>query len=194
MKFLCVSLLAMLFAVSCQKKERTVVVEDQRELTMFDQQRPINIIDVPPKNWRQIPSTQFRQLNYLAGENEAVEIFLGKAGGDVVANATRWLGQFQKPAVTDLNSLTKMELLDTEAYLLEAKGDYTPGMGQPPMKDQAMFGALIADGDGVLSIKMVGPSDEVEAMRQDFLDYCKSLRLSTVNRIQNPAENTAQDE
>lgn len=194
MKFSFLPLLATFAFVSCQKKEHSVVVDQQRELTMFDKQHPINIADIPPKGWRQIPSTQFRQLNYLAGKNEEVEIFIGKAGGDVIANATRWLGQFKKPPVTDLDGLTQMELMGTQAYLLEAKGEYSPGMGQAPVPEQAMFGALLSTGDGVLTVKMVGPDTAVEGMRQDFLDYCKSLRLDDVNRTQNKEGEPAKDE
>lgn len=194
MKFLFLPLLAAFAFVSCQKKEHSVVVDQQRELTMFDQQHPINIVDVPPNGWRQIPSTQFRQINYLAGKKENVEVFIGKAGGDIIANATRWLGQFQKPAITALDGLTQMKLMGTQAYLLEAKGDYTPGMGQAAVENQALFGALLSTGDGVLTVKMVGPADEVEEMRQDFLDYCKSLRLDDVNRTEKEAGKPASDE
>lgn len=194
MKFPFLPLLAAFAFLSCQKKEHSVVVDQQRELTMFDKQHPINIADAPPNDWRQIPSTQFRQINYLAGKNEEVEVFIGKAGGDVIANATRWLGQFKKPPVTALDGLTSMKLMGTQAYLLEAKGDYTPGMGKAPVPNQALFGALLSTGDGVLTVKMVGPADEVEKMRQDFLDYCKSLRLDDVNRTQNEEGKPAKNE
>ncbi|MGE9268669.1 MAG: hypothetical protein ACQKBY_11275 [Verrucomicrobiales bacterium] len=178
--------LALAALASCQKKEQVVVVDEQRERTLFDEQRPLNIVDRPPSSWRQIPSTQFRKINYLAGPEEKVEIFVGQAGGGVEANATRWLGQFGKPAVESLSELTELPIMDTRGYLLEAQGDYEPGMGRPPAKDQAMFGALIPTGDGVLTIKMVGPAASVEAQREDFLNYCKTMALSDVTRIQRP--------
>ncbi len=187
MKYPLFMLAAFLVLASCRKKEISVVVDEQREMSMFDKQRPINIVDVPPEGWRQIPSTRFRQINYVAGPNELVQVFIGKAGGDILNNATRWMGQFAKPPVKSADALTQLTLMDTQAYLLEAKGDYTPGMGKLPEKNQAMFGALISTGDGVLTVKMVGPAAEVENLRKDFLDYCKSLRLSHANRIESDA-------
>lgn len=168
--------------VSCKQGDSEVVAE-KRERTLFDEQRPLNIVDAPPAGWRQIPATRFRAVNYVAGDEEKVEIFLGKTGGDLLTNATRWMGQFGKEPVTDPKTLTELEMMGARAYLLEAKGNYEPGMGQSAVSDQALFGALIPAGDGVLTVKMVGPAAEVEAMRGDFLTYCKSLELSRVNEF-----------
>ena len=65
--------------------------------------------------------------------------------------------------------------------MLEAKGTFSSGMGRPPAEGYALFGAIVpVGGERVLTVKMTGPEADVEPMRQDFLDYCKSLKFSSV--------------
>ena len=169
--------------LSCQKKVEEITVTEQRELTLFDRITAGNLIDEPPLSWRRLPGTDFRILNYLGGQDEAVEIFLGTSGGGVLENANRWLGQFGHEQIADLSALTPQTVLSRRAYLLEAKGEYASGMGQGKKENQALFGALIPFSDSILTVKLVGPADAVEPMRQEFVDYCKSLKLDDVNRM-----------
>ena len=96
--------------LSCQKQKDEITVTEQRELTMFDEKLPSNIIDEPADTWRQIPSTDFRLLNYLGGEKENVEIFIGVSGGGLLGNANRWMGQFGQAEVSSEDELTQVSI------------------------------------------------------------------------------------
>ena len=87
------ALLALMTALltSCHESERAISVTETRELTLFDLKYQANIKDLPPLEWRRIPGTENRALNYVTGPDDSVEIFMGVFGGGVLPNANRWL-------------------------------------------------------------------------------------------------------
>ena len=49
-------------------------------------------------------------------------------------------------------------------------------MGRPPMPDYGLTGVIAATGDGVLTVKMVGPKAAVAAEFERFKAFCVSLK------------------
>ena len=172
--------------VSCKDSEQSIIVTETRPLTLYDQKYPGDIHDRPPLEWRRIPSTRFRAVNFVAGENDTVEIFMGNSRGNIIANANRWLGQFGAEPKASREDFPTVEILGASSALIEAEGNYTPGMGAPDAESYALVGAIRATGDEVLTFKMVGPIQEVSKLREDFLTYCTSLTFHSPASIDSP--------
>jgi hypothetical protein len=177
-----------LIGVSCHETDRSILVTETRELTLFDRTYPGKIKDYPPLAWRRIHGTQMRALNYLAGPDDSVQIFMGTSGGGVLGNVNRWLDQYGVSTPASLESLEKIEVLGREAYLVEATGDFGGGMGQLPKKNQSVMGLVRSQGgEDVLTLKMTGPAKAVAAERERFIAYAKALEVFSPEVFDEPS-------
>lgn len=167
----CVLLLP--FIVSCRKKEK-VVVTAQRELTMYDNGRDPLVAVMPPE-WRQVPGTQFRIFNYRFGKDG--EVFVGRAKGGVLANVNRWMGQLGQAPADSLDNLEKVTVLGRQGVLVTTTGDFAGGMGQPPREGAGLAGIIVPVGGGLLTVKMMGDADAVEAERGRLIQFASNLRI-----------------
>ena len=138
--------------------------------------------------WRRLPGTQFRLINYVAGENDSVEIVVGETQGDLLANANRWLGQFGLTPVQSLEFLGRTAMLGRDAYLVEGKGTYSPGMGRAPKEGYAMIGVIRESPVNLVTLKMIGPAAEVEKQRNDLFEYMRSFKPIYDHKIDSPVE------
>lgn len=166
--------------VSCRKKEK-VVVEKQRTLTMHDQEND-RLVAVMPPEWRQLPGTQFRLLNYRFGEDG--EVYVSTARGSVLANLNRWLQQFGQPPVTDTDAYPKITVLGSEGIIVNATGKFGGGMGKPARENAALMGVIVALGDELLTVKMIGDKQAVLAEKERMEQFCKKLRIREVSSDQ----------
>jgi len=173
---------AVLALVSCGKKESDVVVTETRALTTKDSLAKLSASDderfsnaipspvraTPPENWLAVRATEFRQLNYRFGTSGTGEVFVSVAGGSLLDNANRWLGQFGAPALTSetFAAQEKVPMLGAEGLWLEALGTYASGMGQPPREGYALAGVLVVANQRLVTVKMIGPAAEVAAERE----------------------------
>jgi len=164
-----------LISSSCHESEKIITVSEKRERTLFDERFSADIKDRPPLGWRAIPTTQFRLKNYLAGPDEQVQIFFGITQGEVLQNANRWLGQFSISPAADLDAFKNVPMLGAQAYLVEASGKFGGGMGQAPKDDHGLLGLIRPQKGNVLTIKMTGPKSSVEGLREEFLEYARTL-------------------
>ena len=167
-----VCLLLQPFLISCKKKDQ-ITVTDQRELTMHD--RPSGLVAVMPPEWRQVPGTRFRLLNYRFAEDS--EVFLGRSKGDVLANINRWLGQFGGSPLDTLDGLEKVEILGKQGFFVTATGNFGGGMGRPPRENAALAGIIVQIGDGLITLKMVGDAEAVSAEHERLKQFSNDLRI-----------------
>jgi len=172
----------------CRDANPVVEVTDTRRLTYFDKSPSGNIIDQPPLGWRTIPPSQFRDMNFVAGSDEKVEIYVTNANGSVIDNANRWLGQFGLSPVSEVGVFQNLEILGRTSVLVEAEGSFGGGMGGEAMEDYAMLGAIRPTNGGLLTVKMVGPKVEIENLRDEFIGYCESMRSTSVTDIEQEGE------
>ena len=172
--------------VSCGEPELSITVTETRPLTLHDQDYPGDLKDQPPVSWRRIPGTKFRIVNYLAGKDESVEIFLGESSGEVLGNANRWLGQFGLTPLQSQEFLGKTQMMDREAFIVEAQGTYVPGMGRPNQEKSALIGIIRPSGSNIITLKMIGPIEEVESMRDEFHQYVQSFTPVDVANLPDP--------
>lgn len=173
-QLLCLGILVLPLLVSCRKSDNVVVTE-KRVLTVADEAND-SLIAVMPPEWRQLPGTNFRILNYRFGQDG--EVFVGRSRGGVLPNANRWLGQFGKPAITGLDDLPKVKILGREGVLVIASGDFGGAMGRPARKNAGLAGVIVAVGDQLLTVKMMGDAEAVAAEQERLIQFCGSLRIN----------------
>ena len=71
-----------------------------------------------------------------------------------------------------------MSLPGYEGVWIEAEGDFGGGMGQPARSDYALAGVVAAKGEEILTVKMVGPRDEVAAALPALREFVAGLKAA----------------
>lgn len=133
-----------------------------------------------PEGWTALPAKQFRDLNYKFGRSGEGEAYVTLAMGSVKDNVNRWFRQFGRDPLSpaEMEGLETIRLAGTEGVLVEATGTYEPGMGGAPAKPGYGLAGVIADvGGKIVTVKMVGPEDEVSAERENLKKFARSLVL-----------------
>ena len=187
---------AAILLTGCRKPASSIHVTETRRLTLHDKVYPGDYKDAPPIGWRRLPGTQFRLINYVAGENDTVEIVVGETQGELLANANRWLGQFGLSPVQSLEFLGRTEMLGKgrtkmmggNAYIVEGDGTYSPGMGRPPKEGYAMTGVIRESSSNLITLKMIGPAEEVKKQRDAFFKYMSSFERIYDHKIDSSVE------
>lgn len=143
-----------------------------------------------PQGWvSETPSSPMRRAQYRvpgkAGDAECAVFYFGPGqGGDPMANATRWAGQFTladgRPA-TEAMTTTKLDAGGLEVLLVEVAGTYNGGMTMTaapatPKAGYRLLGAIAPGPDANWFFKMTGPDATVTGARADFLGMVRSLR------------------
>ena len=135
--------------------------------------------------WVQVaPSNSMRLFQYRlpgeAGDGELVVFYFGPGqGGDPMANAARWAGQFNQADGSD--SREKMQVLPLEGAKLETllvvlSGDYTGGMSGAPIDDAMLLGGIVNGPDAPWFFKAVGPASTLQTHRGAFEAFLRSVR------------------
>lgn len=193
MKIPLVAILTALVLLPSCRKPKEVVVTETRRVTVKDQaprlnassdERFRNTLPSPmtaptPEGWRQVPATEFRLLNYRFGDEGRGEVYVSVARGSLLDNLNRWLRQFNLEPIdqSTLETWGKVPVgPDSQGVWVEAQGTYAPGMGKPPVADQALAGIIAKADGGVLTIKMVGPKEEVEAQKSVLKSFAASAK------------------
>ena len=179
--------------VSCEKPREEVTSTESRGKTTKD--KPVKLFassderfrNTPkspfraaaPADWVVRPATQFRLLNYACGESGRCEAYVSQSQGTVLDNVNRWLKQFSQTALDDagLQGLKSVTCLGQQGVLVKAEGTYVGGMGKDPEADFALAGVVVALGDAIYTVKMVGPAAEVKAQEEKLLSFVQSLQM-----------------
>lgn len=138
-----------------------------------------------PERWTKGPEKSMRVATYMspasAGDNEggecAVFYFGPGEGGDIEANISRWVGQFEPDGAPQRTMLTvdnmSVHLLDLTGTYLASTG---PMMGPKERKEGfRLLGAIIAGPEGSVFFKLTGPSSSVGAAHGEFHSMIESL-------------------
>jgi hypothetical protein len=129
----------------------------------------------PPQGWRRGPDKAMREVTFLAGEHGEVECYvtrLAGEGGGIASNLDRWRGQLGQPPLTaeELAALPRFPMLGSEAVSIEI----TRAAGQVD-GPQMLLGAVCMLPGQSLFVKLLGPRAAVEAQREPFLQFCRSI-------------------
>lgn len=127
-----------------------------------------------PEQWETKDATSFRLLNFSFGSGG--EIYLSESRGGVLANANRWLSQFGSSPLSNISSLKTISLLGEKAYLVEAKGSFKGMRMAKAVENYSLLGVLLDRNGELITVKMTGPSHEVEMHRESFFTFCQSLQ------------------
>lgn len=129
-----------------------------------------------PKRWElvQHPSAM-RIATYrvpkLPGDPEDAELSITRAGGEVEANASRWVGQFGGK-----NSKRTIKTIGAfKVHLVEAEGAYTTMKGDL-QQDWALLGAIVETPGMSHFFKLTGPKKSVAAAHAEFDSFLASLK------------------
>src|SRR5262245_23247497 len=143
-----------------------------------------------PADWvSETPSSPMRRAQYRvpgkAGDGECVVFYFGPGqGGDPMANAERWAGQFTLPdgkPATGAMKTSKMDVGGLSVTVVEVAGTYSGGMTmgtQPatPKPGYRLLGAVAPGPDANWFFKLTGPDATVVEQRAAFESMVKSLK------------------
>ena len=191
--FLTAALLALIFT-SCEKHGDRVKVEETRRKTVKDTDpklfatsnerfldaKPSPVQGNHPETWLVRPARQFRLLNYSFGQDALGEVYVSISSGGVLENVNRWLKQFGKDDLDQegFESMERIPIVGVEGVWIEADGEYGAGMGAEAKPGYGLAG-VVAEVDGkILTVKMVGPKNEVAAERERLRAFVGSLRMT----------------
>lgn len=93
-------------------------------------------------------------------------------GGDVTANAQRWLAQFK--SAEGASKIEPQELAGATVTIVTTEGTFSGGMPGGPaaaVENFALLGAIIEGEEGSVFVKMTGPAALVKASRPKFMDF-----------------------
>jgi len=179
-----------LLSLSCGRKEKVVEITETRVVSKVDENFRLDATSderfsglrskfeyQEQEDWVKILPTQFRLLNFKFGQSG--EVYVSISGGGLLQNTNRWLKQFEKEELDDqgLALLPRVPLMGGRAIMVKAEGDFGGGMGKPPQKNWALRGVLAPMQDQILTVKMMGPKEEVEKQQAALLDFCRTLNL-----------------
>jgi hypothetical protein len=142
-----------------------------------------------PAGWiAETPSSPMRRAQYRVpgpgGDGECVVFYFGPGqGGDPMANAQRWVGQFKRPDGTpaaDAAKTTTLTIGNIAVLLVEVAGTYSGGMtmGMEPPKEKPgymLLGAIAEGPDANWFFKLTGPEATVRAQHEAFAAMVRSL-------------------
>ena len=191
-----ICLLAGVLALTGCKKQKEVTVTETRPLTTFDvapklfataDQRfraastgPVSA--TTPEGWLEQPSSQFRNLNYRFGKSGTGEVYVTIAAGSILDNVNRWLKQFDVAPldVAGIDKLRHVMISGGEGVWVQAEGTYDSGMamgGAEPKTGYALEGVVAMVNGKILTVKMVGPKEEVAEAKATLETYINTVRL-----------------
>ena len=139
-------------------------------------EKPSWSYQLPAADWGLGPEKAMREVNLVFGEGEkGGEIYLSVSGGGIQPNVDRWFRQFGNDP-QPISDLGRLQLLGKQGYLVETSGRYEPGMGRPGKDGQALLGALVENEGRLITVKMIGPQEEISSRREQFLKFVASLQ------------------
>lgn len=183
-----------LWLSGCKEAPERMSVDEKRRVTLkdvepkmfatsderFSDAKPSPVQGTPPENWLARPGDQFRLLNYAFGESGLAEVYVSISAGSVMDNTNRWLKQFGVAPMTaeTFSAMEKIPVAGVEGVWVVAEGEYGSGMGADAKPGYGLAG-VIAEVDGkILTVKMVGPKNEVDAEKPALRAYIGTLRMA----------------
>lgn len=153
---------------------------------------PVTLLEygaVRPERWKpRPPANTMRLAEYVGlapeGEEppEVVVYYFGPGqGGSAEANIARWGSQFTGTDGQDVEPrVTRLESVAFPTTVAEFEGTYARGIGMGPDREdaeagQALVAAVVETPRGNLFIQLFGPLASVEAERDAFHDFVRSI-------------------
>ena len=74
-----------------------------------------------------------------------------------------------------MSELEQLDVMGAKAVILEAEGTFA-GMRGSNIEDAALLGLLVETRGNLITVKMIGKKDEVQAQRENFTAFCKRIQ------------------
>lgn len=133
-----------------------------------------------PPTWTQGPTRMMREVTYTTpdGMDCYISILAGDGGG-IRANFDRWRAQMGAAPLSseELAALERAPSLGATALLIEIGGSFE-GMSGEKVEDALMLGAVIAQDDATVFVKLVAPTPVAQREREAFRAFVSSLELA----------------
>lgn len=129
----------------------------------------------PAPGWSYQGPKTMRMVSYQVGSG--TECYLALARGEQLQNFNRWRTQVGLEPMDQaaVDALETVKVLGEACAMLEITGDYR-GMGGPVNAGYTLLGVMRPLAGDALFVKMIGPAEEVAAARDEFLEFCASIR------------------
>ncbi|MBI2395684.1 MAG: hypothetical protein HYV09_39325 [Deltaproteobacteria bacterium] len=126
---------------------------------------------VVPKRWVEYPNTSpMRIATYRVpksyGDVEDPEMYVMRAGGDVEANMTRWISQFDEPSRPAAKRSTRT-VGPLKVHVVDVQGTFTTMKGEPEA-NWGLLGAIVETEGMAHFFKLTGPKKSVADARAEF--------------------------
>ena len=126
--------------------------------------------------WKSVPTSSPMRAGTVEATVEgsdtpvqAVFYYFGAGqGGDVEANITRWLGQFEGEPKS---SRDEIDAGDKKISIVDATGTYLDGPpfgAKTPKADYALLGAIVPAAEANVFIKLTGPAADIGKLKDAF--------------------------
>lgn len=132
--------------------------------------------DLPP-GWLETKAPPATLAAFAMEEHVDTRMTLSVAGGALEDNVQRWRRQMgvEPASAAELGDLPHVEVLGAPAVLVDVRGTFR-GMSGPSIAGARLLGIIVPQGGQSVFLKLIGPAEEVEAEREAFLAFAKSLR------------------
>jgi hypothetical protein len=133
-----------------------------------------------PAEWTWVPVTspmrkaQLKIPGAKPAESADVTFFyFGEGGGgDVQANAQRWVNQFHTPE--GAAKIEEQQIGGLKVTMVTTEGTFSSGMpggATTALENYALLGAIVESKDGNVFVKMTGPAELVKESRKKFVAF-----------------------
>lgn len=140
-----------------------------------------------PAGWTfRTPSSSMRLAEYVAGAAGGAEVvvyYFGPAqGGTVQANLDRWKSQFSNPDGSAVYEKVAHDKTPVSALTIaEYRGTYARGIGagsapEDAKPNQSLVAIVAETPKGTLFFQLFGPKAAVDAQRDAYVAFAKSLK------------------
>jgi hypothetical protein len=131
-----------------------------------------------PENWQEGRTSSFRLASFQIEQDgrtaEVTVIALGPASGSVLDNVNRWREQINLPPIDQARLTALIENLEVDG----TPSQYVRLIDTESGGRQAILAVIVPRPDQTVYIKMMGPSDLVQAEQGAFEQFVGSIRFA----------------
>lgn len=147
------------------------------------QEKPQWVYELPPGWTGRATDNDLRALDFRVPAVPEIQCYMSLTrgpGSTLAANINRWAAQAQKPALTDeqIRALETRPFLRQPVPFVAFEGPIQDRMSGVSIDDAALLGLVRVTPGGALTLKFVGPREEVRARETEFLALAASIDLA----------------
>jgi hypothetical protein len=130
-----------------------------------------------PDGWKELPGASMRFATLLINDNPKVELTvipLSADSGTLLANVNRWEGQIGSKPSTEADLAKVVTRIEVDKHPVDVVDLLGPETANPR---QRMLGAIMQHGGRTWYFKLQGPQTIVDAQKEKFDAFVRSIRF-----------------